>query len=252
MISSIIINEIKVFCQLKNPGDLNQEKLDKLLMILNLKQPDFEHCPERWAKWLRPGCPTTTNSLESIHGHINSTIPNKGSFFDRLKNVQNVIFSRFANRNQWHGYNFRNYVKKLKKIHLNEQKKLGECNCGDYNIFHANLYQNINTPCKHTIVDFCEKFPNIHFDQILPEISNQFIVNDNISVFEVKDELPENWKENNEERSREFVSKKNNYLNSLDKKYKIAWDIIYSIRNMIPKLIWKEKKEFIISIVFEE
>lgn len=77
-------------------------------------------------------------------------------------------------------------------------------------------------------------------------------MNDNISVFEVKDELPENWKENNEERSREFVSKKNNYLNSLDKKYKIAWDIIYSIRNMIPKLIWKEKKEFIISIVFEE
>ena len=50
-----------------------------------------------WARWERFGCPTTSNSIESINRHINEKIPLKGTFFDRLKNVHNVLFNKYKN-----------------------------------------------------------------------------------------------------------------------------------------------------------
>ena len=148
IISNIIKNELQIIISSQMQNNLNTEKFQNLLMVLGLKHPNFDHTTDKWAKWLRPGCPTTTNALESMHHHINATIPFKGSFIDKLKNVKTVLWNRFNTRNEWHGNNLNKYISKLKKIQQ-VNKKLLENACVEItnsilnyiktNILHANI-----------------------------------------------------------------------------------------------------------------
>lgn len=117
----IIINEINLVypnllfkfgnVYIKN-STINNDKLDKLLQMLDVIgiRIDEDFHKRKWARWMRYGCPTTTNAIESIHSHINANIPIKGTFLDKLQNVQKCLNTRYENYHKYFGRNFKEYI----------------------------------------------------------------------------------------------------------------------------------------------
>jgi hypothetical protein len=76
--------------------------LQKLLG--HVEPNDTHHLADmsRWALWLRPGCPRTTNSAESVNGHLNADIKGaENDFFERLRIVVTHFINRYRSRNSW-------------------------------------------------------------------------------------------------------------------------------------------------------
>ena len=64
---SIFLNNIK-----ENISQNSIEKIEKLKLMIETDHPCFDDFHKKWARWMRLGCPTTSNSIEAIHHHINS------------------------------------------------------------------------------------------------------------------------------------------------------------------------------------
>ena len=218
--------------------------------LLNNKENKMKY--NMWAKWNRYGCPTTSNSIESINMHLNQNIPHKGTFFNRLKNVETVLKNRFMNFENKFGNNFTNYVENLKNKQSYFQTKVGECKCGQY-LYYSSLFNYDDTPCIHTINDYIAKFNNTRPPMVNLNINPTALIQDNIRYENVQDILPESWintnKYKNSSRRDFFIKKEIKELSNPDQKFNISWDIIYSIKYMIPKKDWQGKKQEIISYV---
>jgi hypothetical protein len=74
-----------------------------LQMMLDLIPPDEIHLMERWARWLRLGCLTTSNALESTHGHLNAHLHSHPGFVERMTIVVEALAKRYYERNSWAG-----------------------------------------------------------------------------------------------------------------------------------------------------
>jgi ubiquitin C-terminal hydrolase len=77
---------------------------DSLLALLGKHAPGSKHhLADRahWALWLRKGCPTTTNSAESVNGHLNAETYGHREFVDRIQIVVKHIIRRYESRNKW-------------------------------------------------------------------------------------------------------------------------------------------------------
>jgi ubiquitin C-terminal hydrolase len=55
----------------------------------------------RWALWERLGCPTTSNSAESVNGRLNAAIFGHSDWIDRLQIVARHLLERYRSRNTW-------------------------------------------------------------------------------------------------------------------------------------------------------
>jgi hypothetical protein len=55
----------------------------------------------RWARWLRPGCPLTSNSAEATNGRLNQAGAGIRDFFIRLGIVIECLRERYQTRNSW-------------------------------------------------------------------------------------------------------------------------------------------------------
>jgi hypothetical protein len=78
---------------------LNSPKFHTLFMMLHPDQADLMHTIDHWAKWLRLGCPSTSNASESIHAKLNAVAGQGRTFLARLSVVRKFLFHRFAQRN---------------------------------------------------------------------------------------------------------------------------------------------------------
>jgi ubiquitin C-terminal hydrolase len=56
-----------------------------------------------WALWLRLGCPSTTNSAESVNGHLNAEITVDGDVLINIQVVARHFLKRYESRNTWCG-----------------------------------------------------------------------------------------------------------------------------------------------------
>jgi hypothetical protein len=75
---------------------------DTLQRLLGNLQDDHPLSDRRtWALWERLGCPRTTNSIESVHGHLNFDVRERNSFVERLVVVIGHLRQRYETRNQW-------------------------------------------------------------------------------------------------------------------------------------------------------
>jgi hypothetical protein len=54
-----------------------------------------------WALWERLGCPRTTNSAESVNGHLNFDVKGDNDFMSRLVRTIKHFHLRYQTRNQW-------------------------------------------------------------------------------------------------------------------------------------------------------
>jgi ubiquitin C-terminal hydrolase len=82
------------------PADHADRTLMRLLGVLHDTRPVSDM--RRWALWLRLGCPRTTNSAESVNGHLNAEIVEGQRFVDRVFSVARHFTRRYYSRDQWH------------------------------------------------------------------------------------------------------------------------------------------------------
>jgi hypothetical protein len=100
----VIMNEIDaMFPKNNNLYEGAPRHFRVLLMMMEIIAPDETHSKERWARWLRVGCPTTRNALESFHGHLNAHVQPRQNFVERLKIVMDSVTTRYNQRNDWVG-----------------------------------------------------------------------------------------------------------------------------------------------------
>jgi hypothetical protein len=74
--------------------------------VLTMMDPGNNHeffRLSRWARWLRFGCPTTSNAAESVHGHLNAKVVGHQTLIHRLKTVIQTLQLRYFFRNTWCG-----------------------------------------------------------------------------------------------------------------------------------------------------
>jgi hypothetical protein len=74
-----------------------------LLRLLGLRPSDKKPLCDihHWALWLRLGCPTTTNSAESVNGHLNAEIEKDQSWPRRVVSVATHFLTRYQSRQTW-------------------------------------------------------------------------------------------------------------------------------------------------------
>ena len=114
--------------------------------------------------------PSTTNSLEATHGHLNAITPRRNSLFASIFRIHNEMNSKFLNINQriQHNYNYtkRKTSEKVKNInhetfefmciHYSTSKKF--CLCSENKLVSSNL--KIDIPCSHRLSKG-ETFPDL-------------------------------------------------------------------------------------------
>lgn len=105
----------------------NQKKLpansDKLFKCLCQQQCSndeerYKYNPIRWAAFgrIENGLPTTSNYLESLHGHINHDLPNNNSFNRGINTIFTHVFTHIGNRHSLSLAAAQRSLNKLKKI----------------------------------------------------------------------------------------------------------------------------------------
>ena len=110
--------------------------------------------------------PSTTNAIESIHGHLNEAIPRNNCFFSSLYRIILTINSQIHRFQEKHRHNYGRIIREIKKKALNNpfiknecdfyQTTLFECKCGE-TILYSKMYR-IDIPCSHRIHLGCQ-FP---------------------------------------------------------------------------------------------
>jgi hypothetical protein len=75
-----------------------KEKEKKNSVLQNIRLMLHLYRVERWARWLRPFCPTTSNSAESVHASLNHDAFRVQTFLMRLRLVKKLLFTRFLDR----------------------------------------------------------------------------------------------------------------------------------------------------------
>jgi hypothetical protein len=89
---------------------------DNFYIIQEMLNPDSKHpyyARIHWARWLRLGCPTTSNAAESVHGHLNAYVSGISDLIARLKIVIRALQTRYFSRNTWGGTAIRRNQKRL-------------------------------------------------------------------------------------------------------------------------------------------
>jgi hypothetical protein len=78
---------------------MTSPKFPMVRMMLGLDPADAVHEHARWARWMRLGCPTTSNAAESVHAKLNARVHTARTFLERLGIVKELLFIRYEERN---------------------------------------------------------------------------------------------------------------------------------------------------------
>ena len=105
--------------------------------------------------------PTTTNALESSHGHLNARIPRRNDFYSSLSRLITFIIDKTHNFNKAYSTNFHRAKRKitdasspffnpqLEKESLQYESTRETCKCGETTIL--NNMMRTNLPCSHML-----------------------------------------------------------------------------------------------------
>jgi hypothetical protein len=218
-----------------------------------LSRLDFIFQLQHWARWLRLGCPTTSNAAESIHARLNALKKPHQLLFTRIAVVVNYCQDRYAWRNHPERVARRasNRFLKVKKTHPESFRDPGRLDF--YN--RLNSPPGVNTAVKNWV------FPDYDLTAIqLPRT---------VESQKVDVQLPDSWKSNGPAKSETDDETGDNFSHAdpIDRLlgdcgiedneppgvdnliHTIAWDVIFSIRRQLP-VAWEHKSGTIIPVTF--
>jgi hypothetical protein len=95
-VKAVIIEEVKLHYGDKGPYPPRWANLE---MMLYPEGADFTHRIDRWARWYRIGCPTTSNAAESIHAKLNALKQRHQMLLGRIRAVYEYCQDRYNMRN---------------------------------------------------------------------------------------------------------------------------------------------------------
>lgn len=125
--------------------------------------------------------PSTTNALESSHGHLNALLPRRNDFYTALSRIIDFVIEKTHNFKKAYITNFNRTKRKiedqtspfyrpliLKELHQ-YKSTIDSCECGEVALLNNMLRTNI--PCSHKVVKGAQfpKPPDINL-----ELSNSF------------------------------------------------------------------------------
>lgn len=147
--------------------DLIQKCLLTCGMHFNTETKKIEVCDEeRWTsvsliERVNFKMPTTTNSLESSHGHLNSTIPRRNDFYTSLTRLIEFTIHKSHNFSKSYATNFNRakrqisnqssvfYHKILDKECIQYNTTRDACECGETTLLNAMM--RCELPCSHRV-----------------------------------------------------------------------------------------------------
>ena len=165
--------------------------------------------PEKWSQItmlnrVHYHMPTTTNSLESTHGHMNHRTPRRNTFYSSIYRIYNELTAKYSNLADriLHNYNYLKN-KSLKKAHLIKSEDLismcahykttsETCLCSENKVESSNY--KLDLPCFHRI------FMGTRFEP-LPDINLTFSENYKGVIVE-REFLPKETNNENDEQDR--------------------------------------------------
>ena len=112
--------------------------------------------------------PSTTNSLESTHGHLNAKLPRRNEFWSSLFRLAKTVIKKDFKFNEMMHNNYaklkRNIKYRVRKYagqYISEEiakfkTTIGSCLCGETKLY-SSIFE-IEIPCSH-MVTLCAKFP---------------------------------------------------------------------------------------------
>lgn len=195
----------------KNPDELENinKALKKIGLTFSNKLIKIEN-QEKWEKvsmLQRIGfqMPSTTNSLEATHGHLNKRTPRRNKFYTAFDRVCKNLDAKYLSINDRISHNF-NYLKnktkkKLSKTSTNTMNQLcafydtteDKCLCSENKLESSNY--DINIPCYHRLFkgSAFPKKPTINLELDLQfenlEIKTEIIQSNETQVSELIDQI---------------------------------------------------------------
>ncbi|KAK8887028.1 hypothetical protein M9Y10_038063 [Tritrichomonas musculus] len=119
--------------------------------------------------------PSTTNSLEATHGHLNRKVPRNNQFFTSLFRIHSDLTKKYTNFNDRIKHNYNHLqtktMNKMLTTDKSEMKKMilfydtneNNCQCNE-NKLESEIY-GVNIPCRHRL-SLGVQFPRIQFNNI--------------------------------------------------------------------------------------
>ena len=158
----------------ENPEEFT--KINKILLKVGLFFLDGQITIQNLNKWKKvsllsrvDACmPSTTNTLEAMHGHINESCPRRNTFFSSMYRLISEMETKYQNISQRikHNYNYtkNSTMKMLQNTDLTEMQKMisfyqtenGHCTCGQNKLQSSNY--KIDIPCVHRLA-IGDQFP---------------------------------------------------------------------------------------------
>jgi hypothetical protein len=215
-----------------------------LRMMLGKEKEEWPYLKEHWARYMRPGCPTTTAHKESINHQLNKKKGEDRAFINGLKKLVSYSRSRFKNRNS-------NDRKRHRASNLFLDKLAGaEGDAIRQNAAKLKFLTELNSfvggqPQRNwEFPVYKGKLPE--FDATQPKIGSE--------------PFPEGWRpsppraeeeEEDDETGKAMPPPKKGTKGESTKDYRrdLIWDIIHAIRTMLPTATWNRDHEHIISNV---
>ena len=174
-----------IFNDISKASDLNalEETLNYVGLTFQNKEIDFFDL-QRWSEVSmiqrsQYNMPSTTNTIESTHGHLNEITPRRNCFFTSIYRLIMSIMSQIHNFNMKMHHNYRQVIcdvkkTKAKELHFEEKchfytTKLHSCNCGE-TVLYTNMFK-VDVPCSHRLY-LGALFPDIK--DIIFNLQNQF------------------------------------------------------------------------------
>lgn len=167
--------------------------------------------------------PSTTNNIESIHGHVNEATPRNNCFYPSIYRLIMTVNMQIHRFNEKLHHNFNKIIRDIKKHKMHNpfiqnecgyyQTTLSECQCGETSLYSA-MYR-VDIPCSHRHF-LGATFPTIQdidlnitkqFNELILDVDNDDQKPKEIEIVTIKTLAMKNIKKHSHYKNKEEIQK---------------------------------------------
>ena len=206
------------------------EKLNKTLLKIGLKFINEEITIFNLDRWNEVSMmqrqsfkmPSTSNSIESIHGHLNEATPRNNLFFSSVYRLIMAINTQIKQFEEKLHHNFNKIIRDIKRKgsnpHIDDEcnfynTQIDSCECGETTLY-SNMYR-CDVPCSHRyhLGASFPSSPDVHlnlnkqFNEFIPDIQEDTDVINQIETNKIKIIIYKNIKKFSHTKKKDEIKK---------------------------------------------